>query len=119
LSLTLRLVLRILAAEGELAAGKVFDHLMMSYDPLPCLGDLMFHALLQPLIHAPRPLLAETPGNDWRQRHLRLTELGEQVLLGRSNWLDLSPTDRWVGGVHVVADQSPWVVSVKGEVRRR
>lgn len=119
LSLTQRLVLRILAAEGELAAGKVFGQLMMSYEPLPYLGDQMFHALLQALIHAPRPLLVEAPDDDWRQRHLRLTELGEQVLLGRSNWLDQSPADRWVGGVHIVADQSPWTVSAKGEVERR
>ncbi|MGH8462942.1 MAG: DUF1835 domain-containing protein, partial [Pseudomonas sp.] len=119
LSLTQRLVLRILATEGELAAGKVFGQLMMRYEPLPYLGDLMFHTLLQPLIHAPRPLLNEAPGDDWRQRLLRLTALGEQVLLGRANWLDQSPADRWVGGVAIVADQSPWVVSTDGEVGRR
>lgn len=119
LSLTERLALRILATHGELPAGKVFDHLMMRYEPLPYLGDLMFYALLRPLINAPRPLLNERPADDWRQRSLRLTALGEQVLLGQVNWLDHTPSERWVGGVHIVADQAPWVVSVEGQVWRR
>lgn len=119
LSLTQRLVLRILAAQGELPAGKVFGHLMMSYEPLPYLGDQMFHVLLQPMIHAPRPLLDEQPGDEWPRRQLRLTAFGEQVLLGRANWLDHTPAERWVGGVQIVADQHPWVVSDRGEVWRR
>lgn len=119
LSLTQRLVLRVLAEHGELPAGKVFEHLMMSYDPLPYLGDLMFHALLQPLIHAAHPLLHEQPGGHWQQRVLRITPLGERALLGQSNWLDCSPAERWVGGVQIVADWSPWVVCGEGRVWRR
>ncbi|MGE8316553.1 MAG: DUF1835 domain-containing protein, partial [Pseudomonas putida] len=59
LSLTERLLLRVLASRGELPAGRVFGQLMMQDDPLPYLGDQMFHVLLQPLIHAPQPLLLE------------------------------------------------------------
>lgn len=119
LSLTQRLVLRILADHGALPAGKVFSHLMMSYEPLPYLGDLMFHALLQPLIHAPNPLLHEEPGGEWQKRSVRITALGEQVLLGQANWLDFSPAERWVGGVRISAGQSPWVVNAEGLVWRR
>ncbi|MBT2338476.1 MULTISPECIES: hypothetical protein [Pseudomonas] len=119
LSLTQRLALRILADHGELPAGNVFGHLMMSYEPLPYLGDLMFYALLRSLIDAPHPLIHEVPGEDWRQRTLGLTTLGEQTLLGRANWLDQHPAERWVGGVRIVADQSPWVVDVDGRVSRR
>lgn len=119
LSLTQRLVLRILADHGELPAGKVFGHLMMSYEPLPYLGDLMFHALLRPLIDAPHPLVHEQPGGEWQRRLVRITALGEQMLLGHINWLDYAPAERWVGGVRIVADRSPWVVSSDGRVRRR
>lgn len=119
LSLTQRLVLRVLADHGELPSGKVFGHLMMSYEPLPYLGDLMFHALLRPLIDAPNPLVHEQPGAEWQKRVVRITDLGEQVLRGSSNWLDHAPPERWVGGVRIVADQSPWVTSGEGRVWRR
>jgi hypothetical protein len=119
LSLTQRLTLRILSTHGQLPAGKVFGHLMMSYEPLPYLGDLMFHALLRALIETPLPLINEMPGEHWQQRLLSLTALGEQVLGGHAHWLDLQPAERWVGGVRIVADQAPWLVSGEGRVWRR
>ena len=119
LSLTERLLLRVLASRGELPAGRVFGQLMMQDDPLPYLGDQMFHVLLQPLIHAPQPLLLEGSGEAWAQRPLRLTPLAEQVLAGKAHWLDHNPAQRWVGGVLVDAADRPWVVTEQGEVWRR
>ena len=119
LGLTQRLVLRILADHGALPAGKVFGLLMMRYEPLPFLGDLMFHVLLQPLINASQPLLNEGPGANWPQRQLRLTALGERVLLGQANWLDHQPAERWVGGVSIVSGEPSWVVDDEGHVRLR
>jgi len=119
LSLTERLLLRILAQKGELPAGRVFAQLMTHDEPLPYLGDMMFHVLLQPLIHAPRPLLLEGQGEAWAQRPLRLTPLAERILDGQANWLDQAPPPRWVGGVRVDADQRAWVVSDQGEVSQR
>ncbi|KIY40536.1 hypothetical protein TZ03_10295 [Pseudomonas sp. 10-1B] len=119
LSLTQRLLLRVLAARGELPAGRVFAQLMMHDEPLPYLGDMMFHVLLQPLIHAPHPLLLEGPAEAWAQRPLRLTALAERILTGQAHWLDQRPAQRWVGGVLVDATDRPWVVSEDGEVWRR
>jgi len=119
LSLTQRLVLRILAELGELPAGKVFGQLMSRYEPLPFLGDQMFQALLRPLMGTAQPLLMEQPGKRWQERLLRLTPLGERVLRGQANWLDYQPAERWVGGVRILADQAPWVVSDDGRVWRR
>lgn len=119
LSLTQRLTLRILAEKGEMPAGKVFGHLMMTYEPLPYLGDMMFNALLRAFIDAPHPLLHEQAGSEWPKRLVRLTALGERVVRGEVNWLDLEPAERWVGGVQIIADRSPWVVSPEGRVWRR
>ncbi|ALI10906.1 MULTISPECIES: DUF1835 domain-containing protein [Pseudomonas] len=119
LSLTERLVLRILGEHGELPAGRVFAQLMQHDEPLPYLGDLMFHALLRPLIDAPQPLLREGQGNTWPQRLLQLTELGDRVLTGQAHWLDQQPPERWVGGVHLAVGKTPWVVSAEGQVWRR
>jgi hypothetical protein len=119
LSLTERLVLRILSDHGELLAGEVFQQLMMRYDPLPTLGDAMFHVLLQPMIHAPCPLIVEGAGAQWPQRTLRMTAMGERVLRGEANWLDHTPPDRWVGGVHLTAQGATWVVSPSGQVAQR
>ena len=119
LSLTERLLLRVLASRGELTAGRVFGQLMMQDEPLPYLGDMMFHVLLQPLIHATQPLLLEGPGEAWAQRPLRLTPLAEQVLAGKAHWLDHNPAQRWIGGVLVDAADRPWVVTEQGEVWQR
>ncbi|WP_455914577.1 DUF1835 domain-containing protein [Pseudomonas syringae] len=119
LSLTQRLTLRILAEKGEMPAGKVFGHLMLTYEPLPYLGDMMFNALLRPLIDAPHPLLHEQAGSEWPKRLVRLTALGDRVVRGEVNWLDLEPAERWVGGVQIIADRLPWVVSPEGRVWRR
>lgn len=119
LSLTQRLVLRVLADHGELPSGKVFGHLMMTYEPLRYLGDLMFHALLREMIDAPQPLVHEQSGAPWYQRLVHLTALGERVLAGQANWLDHGPAERWVGGVCITAGRAAWVVSERGEVGLR
>jgi hypothetical protein len=118
LSLTERLTLRILARLGEQPAARVFAELMAREEPLPYLGDMMFAALIRPLIDTPRPLLQEGQGDSWMQRPLRLTALGEQVLAGQANWLDQHPAERWVGGVRIAAEVA-WVVDDAGKVARR
>jgi len=118
LSLTERLTLRILARMGEQPAARVFAELMGREEPLPYLGDMMFAALIRPLIDAPRPLLLEGEGESWMHRPLRLTALGEQVLAGQANWLDQAPAERWVGGVRIGAGTA-WVVDETGKVALR
>ncbi|MCZ7019556.1 hypothetical protein, partial [Salmonella enterica] len=49
LSLTERLSLRYIAEVGPVPFGRVFAELMAKREPLPFLGDMMFHALLRPL----------------------------------------------------------------------
>ncbi|GJB83409.1 hypothetical protein KAM380_078740 [Aeromonas caviae] len=79
----------------------------------------MFNTLRRTITVTPYPLVEELPGREWQKRLIRMTPLGEQVLLGNKNWLDYTPEERWVGGVRIIAGQSPWVVTADGRVWRR
>ena len=118
LSLTERLALQTLrdSASGEMPFGRVFAELMAVRDPLPFLGDMMFHALLRPLIDSPTPLLHEAqPELDWPRRPLRLTALGDQVLDGHAYWPDHAQATRWVGGVCIAPHQPHWMIDPQGQ----
>lgn len=111
LSLTERLALAYLAEAGPKPFGRVFAELMGKREPLPFLGDLMFHALMRPLIDGDAPLLAETEAHlDWPRRVLTLTALGHQVLNGNAYWLDHASHERWVGGVCLRPGQAHWTI---------
>jgi len=111
LSLTERLALTYLADAGPLPFGRVFAELMASRDPLPFLGDMMFHALLRPLIDGEQPLLTETEAHlDWPRRPLSLTPLGHSVLNGQAYWLDYASHERWVGGTCIRPGQPHWMI---------
>ena len=111
LSLTERLALTYLAEAGPLPFGRVFAELMARRDPLPFLGDMMFHALLRPLIDGEQPLLTETETHlDWPRRPLALTPLGHEVLNGQAYWLDHASHERWVGGTCIRPGQPHWMI---------
>lgn len=115
LSLTERLALNIIADAGTLPLGKVFGLLMLRHEPLPYLGDLMFHAMLRPLIDGSNPLLTEhEPQLPWAQRPLQLTALGKQVLAGLAYWPDLASQERWVGGVCIAPGTAHWAIDEQG-----
>lgn len=100
LSLTERLSLTYIAEAGPVPFGRVFAELMGKREPLPFLGDMMFHALLRPLIEGEQPLLTQTEAHlEWPRRVLALTALGHKVLSGGAYWLDHASHERWVGGV--------------------
>lgn len=111
LGLSERLSLQIIGEFGEVPFGRVFAELMGKREPLPYLGDMMFHALLRPLIDAPTPLIAESRTTlEWTKRPLTLTALGERVVAGKACWLDQQAPERWVGGVRLVANQGHWAL---------
>ncbi|MBA1200217.1 DUF1835 domain-containing protein [Pseudomonas capeferrum] len=111
LSLTERLALQSLQDLGPQTFGRLFAELMAVREPLPFLGDMMFHALLRPLIDSPRPLIVETEQEQqWTRRTLSLTALGHQVLAGQAYGLDLIGCERWVGGVQLRPGQGHWAL---------
>lgn len=114
LSLTERLTLQILRDSGPRPFGKVFAELMAVREPLPFLGDMMFHALLRPLIDSPHPLIHETERErQWTRRTLSLTALGQQVLAGEVYGFDLIDSERWVGGVHLRPGHGHWALDAE------
>ncbi|WP_395606590.1 DUF1835 domain-containing protein [Pseudomonas sp. B22129] len=111
LSLTERLSLSYIAEAGPVPFGRVFAELMAKREPLPFLGDMMFHALLRPLIEGQHPLLLQTEAHlDWPKRVLALTALGQEVVSGGANWLDFASLERWVGGVCLQPGQPHWAI---------
>lgn len=111
LSLTERLSLTYIAEAGPVPFGRVFAELMGKLEPLPFLGDMMFHALMRPLIDGKHPLLTETHlDRDWPHRELALTPLGYQVLSGDAHWLEHASHDRWVGGVCLSPGRPHWAI---------
>ncbi|MCQ4437575.1 hypothetical protein NO135_21500, partial [Clostridioides difficile] len=90
-------------------------------DPLPFLGDAMFHATMRPLIEGSFPLIEmhdELPG---RERCIAgLTPLGEQVLQAKANWQDHCDVPRWVGGTQILPRSTHWALDDNfTPVRRR
>ncbi|SDU89755.1 DUF1835 domain-containing protein [Pseudomonas mucidolens] len=115
LSLSERLSLRYIADAGPVAFARVFAELMGRLEPLPYLGDMMFHGLIRPLIDAPEPLLTESDIHlPWPRRMLALTPLGAEVLAGIAYWPDHANQERWVGGVHIVPGQPHWMIDLDG-----
>ncbi len=120
LSLTERMALQIVHARGRPSFGQVFAELHGAREPLPWLGDLMFEALMRPLITAGQPLLQEFDTHlHWPQRPLALTVLGQRVLDGDAYWLDHASAERWVGGVRLVPRQPHWALDANGTPRWR
>jgi hypothetical protein len=115
LSLTERLALQTLLEAGEMPCGRVFAELMAVREPLPYLGDMMFHAMMRPLIDGAAPLLVETETHlDWPRRPLRLTDLATQVLAGAAYWPDHADASRWIGGVCIQPRQPHWAIAEDG-----
>jgi len=111
LSLTERLALQILAEKGPLTFGRVFSELTRSREPLPFLGDAMFHALMRPLIDTDRPLLTEHDvDQEWTKRTLRITPLGQEALSGLVYWPAYASHERWTGGVCIKPGQPHWMI---------
>ncbi|MEO8489978.1 DUF1835 domain-containing protein [Pseudomonas sp.] len=120
LSLTERLALTYIAEVGPVPFGRVYAELMARREPLPFLGDMMFHAVLRPLIDGEQPLLTESQADrDWPQRVLALTPLGHAVLNGRAYWLDHASQERWLGGVCLKPRQPHWAMDDRHQPVRR
>jgi hypothetical protein len=80
------------------------------------MGDLSFLAIVETLAQANTPLLAylDPPPDDpademaFRQRRIRLTDAGQDVVDSVADGVELNGIDRWIGGVHLAGRAVPW-----------
>ena len=79
-------------------------------------GDVSLLDLLNSCAEVEQPLVRLDSPSDGRRRGRRLnfasqvvlTNLGRQVLSGKSDHIELNGIDRWIGGVHLFGRDVPW-----------
>lgn len=106
LSRTATQALRIVS-EGEQRPGRVFG-LNQDAEQRIYMGDSSFWIILHQLLDSQPPLLVLPEGKKLTlptspDQQLSLTPAGKEVLAGQRNWLDITTTDHWIGGVHLHA----------------
>ncbi|WP_070965728.1 DUF1835 domain-containing protein [Vibrio sonorensis] len=104
LSMTCYLTLEVLKDNPEITVSDLFTR-YQSKEPLPFLGDLMFWAMLKPLVQCEVPLLTVNYSqSSFLQHKLKLTEQGNQCLQGKYVH---RPNEEFVGGIKLAKD-SGW-----------
>ena len=111
LSLTERHVLEALM-ERPRAAMDLFP-VVAAREARQWITDSMFAHVLRGLADGPAPLVTLDPPDallpptaaGLGRTQVAITEVGRDVLAGRSDWIALAGIDRWVGGVHLTADR--------------
>ena len=93
---------------GEKRPGKVFE-LYQKTESRRFLGDSSFWVVLHELLSSNPPLLKLPEGikltlPTHSDQELTITPMGEMVLEGKKNWLQIADLDRWIGGVHLTSD---------------
>lgn len=115
LSLTQRLALQIIA-EGPAAIGKMYADLTQGRETLPFLGDVMLLHIVQQMAGTRPGVLSIEEGETPLQSIATITEMGREIVAGRSDYMSLNPPERWVGGI-VVDGVWRWEARVGGPVR--
>ena len=122
LSRTAQQALRIIS-EGESIAGRVFG-LSQESEERMFLGDSSFWTILQEFSDS-SPALLELPGSKRlayptaREQKILITPVGQEVLSGKKNWLDIKKQDRWIGGVYLDSINVWCWNSTSGEIVER
>jgi len=72
------------------------------------MGDVLFWDILKEL-EENRLLISKNEG-----KYLQITHLGEEVIKGDINWLDIHHIDKWLGGVHL-NQKNLWCWDIKSK----
>ena len=105
--------------DGEHRPGRLFaGH--QERETAPYLGDWGYWSIIENLVNVPNALLQTANGGIFLRppaitdmekflaQRLHLTELGNAVLKGETDWVVLNPPDRWKGGIHLHPDKGIW-----------
>ena len=107
LSLTQRLILTIMS-EAPTRIGEIFNQMAQGREPLVFMGDLGFRNTIEAMARTDPPVLTITSGAEPFARQAIITATGQDVLLGRIDYLTLAPAERWVGAVRIAAATPSW-----------
>jgi len=104
LSRTAEQALKVISG-GEKRPGRVFGGTQLLEERI-FLGDSSFWAVLRELLASSPPLIVLPEGIKLtlptsKEQELTITPAGLEVLAGKTNWLEISRLDRWIGGVHL------------------
>jgi hypothetical protein len=86
-------------------------------EPVYGLGDAQFWIALRWMIDAPEPLLRVSNGEGANSKlspekihesAFDITTIGESVLKGEADFVELNGVDQWLGGVHLVGQSNVW-----------
>ena len=100
-----------LVSQGESHPWNVFKQSQQKESRV-YMGDSSFWLIIERLLSKNNPsnaLLALPKDIKWSsppttEMSLTITPIGQAVLSGKSNWLELSEVDQWMGGVHLHID---------------
>ncbi|MDX2505472.1 MAG: hypothetical protein QNL62_13490 [Gammaproteobacteria bacterium] len=95
-------------SQGEKRPGKIFACYQES-EERRFLGDSSFWEILHEFLQSSPPLLKLSDGKTLTlpislDQELTISQTGKEVLSGKKNWLEIIELDRWLGGVHLTAD---------------
>ena len=110
LSLVEELTLQILAEKGPMNAARLFGWYTNHYEPLPFLGDLQYWDSIHRLTSGKRPAVIINKSGDLpKDWHVELTDIGRALLAESLDWLTLTQSSRWVGGIKIDPEsQTHW-----------
>jgi len=119
-----------IVSEGETNPWKVFAK-SQECEARVFMGDSSFWVIIQELLESTTsalktstPLLKLAEGEQWTMpptadQELSITPMGDVVLAGEKNWLELAEIDCWIGGVHLTPKNLwCWHSKTKSIVRR-
>ena len=111
-----------LIANNEFHPGRLF-RAYQDTEERRFMGDLSFWKVLEEMLQSDYPLIALPHGK--RELNpgdfsdvLKLTDLGQEVLSGKVNWLEKHTIDKWIGGVRLTQDNI-WYWNSKNNLIQR
>ena len=112
LSLVEELTLKILADKGSMNAARLFSWYTNHYEPLTFLGDTQYWDNIQRLASAKTPAITILKNGDLpKDWQVELTDTGLALLAKSIDWLTITESKRWIGGVEInPANSTHWRV---------
>ena len=92
-------------SKGIIKPREIFET-CQTYEQAKFMGDIIFWKILDDFIKC-HLISSKENGQE-----LRITNRGREVLNGTINWLKIQPIDRWIGGVHLTANNL-WCWDIK------